>query len=375
MNPKHRENSYSNINQPLRILIFNWRDRAHPKAGGAEMYTHRVATAWIEMGHSVTLFCSSAPGHSSDEVVDGLRTIRRGSKHSVYRKARHFYLREGRGQYDLVIDEVNTRPFLAPKWVNDVPVVAVIHQVCREIWFYEYRLPIALVGRFILEPWWLRAYRDVPTITLSQSSLESLKMYGLNDVSVIAVGMDPVDEKSDLKRESAPTVIFLGRLAANKRPGDAIEAFRLLLRSIPTAQMWVLGTGPLERQLRKTAPLGVEFLGRTSEEEKRNRLARAHVIIVTSVREGWGLVVTEAAQYGTVAIGYDIPGLRDSIAASNGILVKPTPLALSEALRESFSEGTGIQTRNIQAGGVATWNETAKSIIDTVMKLLGGHRE
>ncbi len=60
---------------------------------------------------------------------------------------------------------------------------------------------------------------------------------------------------------------------------------------------------------------GVTFLGHVSEEEKRERLARAHALVATSVREGWGLVVTEAAASGTVSIGYDVPGLRDSIAS------------------------------------------------------------
>ena len=30
------------------------------------------------------------------------------------------------------------------------------------------------------------------------------------------------------------------------------------------------------------------------------------------MREGWGLVVTQANAMGTPAIGYDVPGLRDS---------------------------------------------------------------
>ncbi len=51
-------------------------------------------------------------------------------------------------------------------------------------------------------------------------------------------------------------------------------------------------------------------------------MSRAHIILVPAVREGLGLVVTEANALGTPAVGYDVPGLRDSIRhAKTGINV------------------------------------------------------
>ena len=368
INPEHDSVS---TNRHHRILILNWRDHVHPNAGGAEMYTQRVAMEWVKMGHSVTLFCSSAPGYSSDEVVNGLRTIRRGSKHTVYREAKHFYRREGRGQYDLIIDEVNTRPFLTPKWVKDASSIALIHQVCRNIWFYEYSLPIALVGRFILEPWWLRAYRNVPTITVSPSSANSLKCYGLHNIKIIPEGMDQIISDIEIKRETEPTLIFVGRLAANKRPNEAIEAFRFVRQEIPTAKMWIIGSGPMESNLRKLPYEGIEFLGRVSEVEKRARLARAHILVVTSVREGWGLVVTEAAQCGTIAVGYDVPGLRDSIQASGGQLSASEPFELGQKIINILSKSYKQRIKNVAPSGVATWSHVAQEILQYANDELG----
>jgi len=140
----------------MRILIYNWRDLAHPKAGGAEVYTDQIARHWVEAGHDVTLFCSAIDGKSERETVDGgYQVVRRGSPHGVYGEARKYWEREARGHFDLVIDEVNTRPFGCPRWVTEVPVIALIHQVAREIWFHETLWPIALVGRYWLEPHWL----------------------------------------------------------------------------------------------------------------------------------------------------------------------------------------------------------------------------
>jgi glycosyltransferase involved in cell wall biosynthesis len=50
------------------------------------------------------------------------------------------------------------------------------------------------------------------------------------------------------------------------------------------------------------------------------------------VREGWGLVVSEAAAQGTGAIAYAVPGLVDSVRASGGVAVAPTVGALADEM-------------------------------------------
>jgi O-antigen/teichoic acid export membrane protein len=172
----------------LRILAYNWRDLEHPRAGGAEVYLQSVAREWVTQGHRVTLFCASVAGKPADEFVDGLRVLRRGGRLGVYRQARRYWRREGNGHYDLVVDGVNTRPFLCPRFVRGVPIVAVVHQVAKEIWRYETPWPISALGRYLLEPAWLRAYRDVPVVTVSESSRESLAEYGLRRVTVVPEG-------------------------------------------------------------------------------------------------------------------------------------------------------------------------------------------
>jgi glycosyltransferase involved in cell wall biosynthesis/O-antigen/teichoic acid export membrane protein len=348
----------------LRILILNWRDLAHPKAGGAEVYTHNVANEWIKAGHEVTLFCGIVKDKPCAEVVEGLRIIRRGTRWSVYREARHFYRREGRGKFDLVLDEVNTRPFFASKWVDDAKVVALIHQVCRELWQYQVPFPVAFVGRYWFEPRWLRAYREVPTATLSTSSKESLENYGLQRVEIVPVGYYGLVERPDVQRETVPTIVFIGRLEAHKRPDEAIRAFELLReKTMPSAKLWVIGSGPMEEELRRSVPDGVEFLGRVSQEEKTSRLARAHVLVVTSVREGWGLVVTEAAAVGTPVVAYRVAGLSDSVRASNGVLTAPNPKQLSFVLQELLGPWVQEGLPAISPGGVIPWSEVAERLL------------
>lgn len=347
----------------MRILVLNWKDRTHPAAGGAEVYVDAITRRWAEWGHDVTLLCGLTAGQEPTETVGGVRIVRRGGRFSVYQEARRWYRREGRGRFDVVLDVVNTRPFLTPAYVDDARVVALIFQVAREVWSYEMPCLVALAGRHWLEPRWLRQYSRIPTVTISESSRRSLKAYGLRDITVVPVGLEVGTLPARPPREERPTVAFLGRLAANKRPDDALHAFRLARRGVPALQMWVLGTGPLEASLREEfRDDPVQFFGRVSDESKLELLARAHAVLVTSVREGWGLVVTEAATVGTPAIGYDVAGLRDSLRASDGVVVRPNVAELASTI-ESLLPLWASRLPTVAPGGVESWTNVAGEVL------------
>jgi glycosyltransferase involved in cell wall biosynthesis len=338
----------------VRILIFNWKDLAHPAAGGAEVFTEEVARALVQRGHSVTLHAADVEGRPEREVVQGVQIVRAGGRFGVYRAARGFWAREGRGAFDVVVDEINTRPFLTPRWLRGTPVVALIHQLAREIWSYETPFPVSVLGRYVLEPWWLRAYRDVPAITVSASSAASLRAHhGWRDVTVVPEGWTEHPAPSSAK-EARPTVVFLGRLVAMKRPQDAIDAFQILRRKVPVAQLWVIGDGPVHLD----AVEGVTRLGRLPRDEVVQRLAAAHVLVATSVREGWGLNVSEAAACGTPSIGYAVPGLVDSLQASGGATVEHSPAALGEALTRFFEGSLKLEPRI----STVPWPEVAEAV-------------
>lgn len=342
----------------MRVLILNWKDLAHPAAGGAEVFTEQVARSLVARGHAVTLFAAAVEGRPDREVVQGVEVVRRGGRIGVYRAARRFWSQQPRGSYDVVVDEINTRPFLTPRWIRDTPIVALIHQLAREIWFYETPFPVSLFGRYLLEPWWMRAYRDVPSLTVSASSAESLaRHHRWRDITVVPEG-STLNPEPTVEKVQDPTVVFLGRLVAMKRPGDAIEAFRLLTGRFPSAQLWMIGDGPLAARLRQTASNSVLFLGRLGDQELLNRLAGAHVLVATSIREGWGLNVSEAAACGTPSIGYAVPGLVDSLRASGGALVDPTPEALGRALVDFFSGSLILEPRV----STVPWTEVADAV-------------
>jgi glycosyltransferase involved in cell wall biosynthesis len=348
----------------MRILICNWKDLRHPLAGGAEVYTHECAKRWAALGHNVTLICAAVSGEPETDDHQGYRVIRKGSRFGVYRAVAKF-IRKHSYDYDVIIDEINTRPFFAHRFAKGTPVVALAHQVAREVWFHEMPLPIALVGRYLFEPMWLRKYARVPTLTVSQSSADSLRTYGLRNLSIVLEGVElPNSVVLPIAKAAKPTLAFCGRLVSTKRPDHAIAAFARIASILGEGcELHVIGGGPLEESLRASAPKGVVIHGRVSQQEKFEIIGRSHALICPSSREGWGLVVSEAAAVGTPTIGYDVDGLRDSIAAAKGVIVEPNVEALADAIAEWLPRFYTTPQPAIPYGGAASWDDVAAGIM------------
>jgi glycosyltransferase involved in cell wall biosynthesis len=294
----------------LRVLILNRRDIRNPSGGGAEVYTHEVARGLTERGSEVTVFSSRFRGSSPEESVEGVRYLRAGTELTVHFKG-FLYAMRHRREFDLLIDEFNGMGFFTFLLPGGM---ILIHQLYREFWFRELG-PLAGALPYVLEPLFLRRYRGRTAVTVSESTRGDLERLGFRDIRVVmnALGNRPIEEVAE--KEAAPTLVFLGRLRATKRPEDAIEIFRLVKREIPGARLWMMGSGPDEEALKERAVglEGVTFHGWVGQDRKFELLRRAHVLIVPGVREGFGINVIEAASQGTPAVGYNIHGLRDSI--------------------------------------------------------------
>ena len=120
----------------MKILWFTFKDMRHPQAGGAEIINEEIAKRLVRDGHEVRLIVGGFKGCLPEETIDGYTVIRMGGTYTVYVYAFFYYLKHLRGWADLVIDEMNTIPFCA-KWYVKEKNIMFVHQLCREIWFYQ----------------------------------------------------------------------------------------------------------------------------------------------------------------------------------------------------------------------------------------------
>lgn len=347
----------------MRILWLNWKDRSHPLAGGAEVVTEELIRHLAQQGNQVTLISSAVAGAQPQEMRHGYTVIRLGGRYSVYWKAYRYY-RAHYGEFDLVIDEVNTIPFFAGLYAQ-VPVVNFFHQLAREIWFYEMSQPLSLIG-YLLEPLYLRLIRNRPTIVVSQSTKSDLEQYGYRDISVISEGITlaPLTQIEAVSKASQPTVLSLGALRSMKRTLDIVKAFELAKEKIIPLKLVIAGSaqGAYSKKVvryiqRSRYKDSIEYLGPVSTQKKLELMRTSHALAVASVKEGWCLVVTECASQGTPAAVYDVDGLRDSVQHDRTGLIAAhnTPAALAEALVHLLTNQDRYRTMRQQAW---EWSKT-----------------
>ncbi len=321
----------------MKILIFNWMDILNPSFGGAEVVTHEIAKRFVQEGNAVTVFTSMFKGCKKEETVDGIKIYRGGNRYTVYWEARKYYNKYFKGKYDVIIDEINTVPFFTPKFAkNGEKIFVLIHQLAREFWFHETKFPVNLLGYYFLENRWLKVYKNIPTLTVSNSTKKDLESLGFKNIFVIPEGLKLKPLEKIPEKEKEPTFIFVGRLKSSKNPGDAIKAYIVLKKTIPQAKLWIIGDGYLREKYELITQEGITFWGFLPEKKRNELMSRAHIILVPGIREGWGLVVTEANAMGTPAVAYDVPGLRDSVKHNiTGLLCrnrKPEELAAKAIL-------------------------------------------
>jgi glycosyltransferase involved in cell wall biosynthesis/O-antigen/teichoic acid export membrane protein len=322
----------------LRILILNYRCPDNPRAGGAERFTYEVAKRLVSQGHAVEWFSSSFRGSQGADDLDGIRMVRLGSQWSVYWHAYLRYRKSARDRFDVVVDEVNGVPFFAAFW-SGLPTIMLIHQLYRELWLRNAPPPLSVIG-FLAEPIYLRWYRRIPVLTVSTSTRDDLRRLGFKGpITVVPEGLETVIDRSKSKPID-PSFLYVGRLVPSKQVEHMLMALARFRYVTGAGALTLVGSGHHQYRdslmalaLRLGIQEHVTFLGWVSSSNKHQLMADAHALLMTSVREGWGLVVTEANACGTPAIVYDVPGLRDSVRHEvTGLVVPPRPYSLAEAM-------------------------------------------
>jgi glycosyltransferase involved in cell wall biosynthesis len=365
-----------------RIHLVAWRDLDDIEAGGSEVHAAEVARRWAEAGIDVLLRTSYAAGHPAKTRRDGYDVVRKAGRYLVFPRTAAAETAHRHGRRDGLVEIWNGMPFLSPLWCRG-PRVVLMHHVHAEMWRMVLPPRLAFLGDTLESRIAPKIYRRSRMITLSPTSKAEMLEIGFRDdrVEVVPPGIAAHFTPGGA-RTVHPSIVACGRLQPVKRFDRLIRAVVKAHEQVPDLTLTIVGTGALREELgalvdQYDAADYITFAGRVTDEELVELYRSAWAVASSSVREGWGMTLTEAAACGTPAVATRIPGHIDAVAEGrsglladdvDGLAAHLVTVANDRALREQLSAGA------LAHAATLSWNQTATRILLALAEEAGAHR-
>jgi glycosyltransferase involved in cell wall biosynthesis len=313
----------------LRILILAGRDPSHPQAAGGDLQAWEWARWLAGRGHEVHFLSQAHPSLSEREHSNGVQVVRlRGGLGLPWRAWR--YHRAARDAFDLVYEDpigAGRPPYFSPVW-SGAPVIAVWHQVSRQLLTELYPRPVAAILRRaerMIAILYRRCFLWAPSAETAHAVVCEL---GFEESRVRVVhptrelGKDPGAPSSGTSERKH--ILALGLFRPYKAFDHAIRALPAVLHEAPAACLTIAGRRSddgYEQEMRAlAATLGVQrqvsFVTDLSEEEKRRLLATTDLMVLPSLLEGYGIVTIEANEVNVPVIassGVPVAAVQDGV--------------------------------------------------------------
>jgi len=363
-----------------RIVVLSRRNILHPRAGGASRYIHEIFRR-LAKDHDVTVLSEGATSSRPVEQIDGLTYV------NTHGRLMRFllpvsYMRKFARHADILIDNADVAiPWFSPLF-SKKPVITIIHQLVREV-FYEELPPFLATLGYLSEPSIYRLYSRSMMVAMSKSTADGLLQFGIPEKNIRIIGPGcpyPSNDRIPLEMRSQKLIGCVSRLMQYKGLQFAIEAISRIRKDLPDIRLEIAGSGPYREELEKFArnvgmDSNVAFLGRVSEQRKLRLYRESRAIVLSSIREGYGLSVIEANSVGTPAIAWNVPGLRDSIIDNTtGLLASfPNNDDLARQIYDIMTNDSAWNTMSVSAWKWAnshSWDQSAQDFDEIIKSVL-----
>ena len=348
----------------MKILWLAHRDPLNPRAGGAERIIYEVGMRLIKNGHQVSVLAGGWKNCKREEILNGIRVMRFGHRVGPHVALTVHLLKH---RYDVIIADLgHAVPWISPVLLRRKTIVSFLHLHARS-------LP-GQVGRLLayfitaLEKLYFIIYNNSHFVTISNTSFADLESLGIKskNISIIRPGVNSELFHPAIKT-GYPSVVYFGGMRRYKRPEESLYLLKELRNEIKDLKLTIIGDGPCRSNLEKLCvELGirenVKFAGRISDSEVAGIVASSWLNIHSSVTEGWGISIIEAASAGTPTVAFKVPGVSDSVENGlNGITVENgNRQSLTEAALEILRNPEKWWSASIDVAKKYSWDRSAE---------------
>lgn len=175
----------------------------------------------------------------------------------------------------------------------------------------------------------MRASKICPVSSYTESRIK--EEYKIDDEKITVIN-NPVDTKKfspkGMKMGLPKYILTVSRLDKRKDIPTLLRAFSDVLKSNPSLKLIIVGDGPEKSNLIKLAHESglsgnVEFCGFVDDERMSDYYRSAELFVLSSLQEGFGIVLAEALACGTPVVSTACGGVGDIIEhGKTGLLAK-----------------------------------------------------
>ena len=347
-------------------------DHLYPATvGGGERWMHDLAVALASAGHDVT-YLTMRHWVDAPPEIDGVEVVALVPAGTVYAEGRRslgpparfglavarYLLRHGH-RFDVVHTAAFPFfPMLAAGLARRrfrYRLIADWYEVwSRAYWQHYAGRPVGTVG-------WLVQRRCVHlrhrAFCISRLTERRLLEEGFVGEHTVLPGLYAGPVRPSAGRVVDPVVVYAGRHVSEKRVPLLVEGFAVARRAVPVLRLALYGDGPNRQRAEQEAVRldvagAVEFFGRRPQEEVESAFARAACVASASEREGYGLIVVEAAARGTpsvVVAGRENASTELVVNGVNGAVApEATPDSIARALVQVVEAGPALRESTLR---------------------------
>lgn len=343
--------------------------------GGVEVCAFNEAQQ-LSKYNNITVLTSNDENNTEDFYIDDIHVICCGSKRGYTQKGSFIKrLQFMKDAYDIGKDLKDIDLIVGYNFITypvawkisqklKIPIVARYH----DVWIGRWIKTIGVTGLFgeFLERYFLKQDINLILPVSDYTKNNLLPYFPEEKIKTVHNIVDfPIVESEAYTK---PTIACVARLVEYKRVEDLIRAVDIVKKTIPDIQCKIIGTGPLElelKELTKTLNLedNIEFLGFVEKHEDVMKVVNSSKIFcLPSVVEGFGIVIIEALSLKTPFVAAEIPPVVEASGKKGGLFYQPKNYQqLSECLLELLNDEK-LYSKLQDEGYVQSKNYTKEAI-------------